>query len=483
MVSRQLKHASQKPALAVVVLAAGLGKRMQSELPKALARTRECSLIEHVLQTCGALSPERIIVVIGHKGELIEQALTTSPHLGAWNKSKISFARQAQQLGTGDAVKSALPELADFVGSVLIVCGDMPLVKRESLEALLAVHNKDHATLSILSLQTNDPASYGRLVRNASGAIEKIVEARDCSPAELQINEINSAIYVVDSAFLEPAIQKLENNNNQKEYYLTDIVARAASEHQTVSALVLHDAKEIQGVNTRYELTMINQTLLEKRIRELIEQGVEMVDPRSVFIDSEVTIARGAKIGPNVQLLGKTVIEGEVQIEGTAYIIDSTIKAGAHIKLGVRIEQAVVGPRASVGPFAHLRPGSDLGAEVKIGNFVETKKAKLAAGAKASHLTYLGDCTVGEESNIGAGTITCNYDGYEKFETKIGRDVFIGSNSALVAPVTIADGATVGAGSVITKSVEKDSLAFTRAPQVQKAGWSKNKREKSAGKK
>lgn len=236
-------------------------------------------------------------------------------------------------------------------------------------------------------------------------------------------------------------------------------------------------------MNTRYELALVNRSLLDKRIKELMEAGVEILDPNSVLIDATCSVAPGARIGPNVQLLGKTTIEAGVIIEGTALVFNSHIKRNAHLKIGVRIEDAQVGERTAVGPFAHLRPGTVLGNEVKIGNFVETKKATLADGAQASHLTYLGDCTVGEDTNIGAGTITCNYDGYKKSETKIGRDVFIGSNSALVAPVTLEDGATIGAGSVITKNVEKDSLAFTRAPQVAKAGWSKSKREKGEGKK
>lgn len=450
---------------------------MLSDLPKALIRTRERYLIEHVLVSVANLKPERVIVVTGHLAELVEEEVKDSLARQAFSCEKLLFARQTEQRGTGDAVKSALGELKDFVGTVLIVCGDMPLVRTETLRGLLDLHAKEHATLSLITLQTQQPASYGRIVRT-SGRVTKIVEARDCSSEQLSINEINAAMYAVDSAFLEPAVKELKNENAQKEFYLTDIVGQAAKEGQTVSALVLHDEKEIQGVNTRYELALVNRSLMEKRIKELMEGGVEILDPNSVLIDATCKVEPGARIGPNVQLLGTTVIEAKVIIEGTALIFNSHIKRGAHIKLGVRMEDAQVGAGAAVGPFAHLRPGTELGDEVKIGNFVETKKAKLAKGAKASHLTYLGDCTVGEEANIGAGTITCNYDGYSKFETKIGRDVFIGSNSALVAPVTIEDGATVGAGSVITKNVGKDSLAFTRSPQVEKSGWSKRKREK-----
>jgi bifunctional UDP-N-acetylglucosamine pyrophosphorylase/glucosamine-1-phosphate N-acetyltransferase len=484
VVARIPRKEQAKQKIAVVVLAAGLGKRMQSDLPKALAKTRERSLIEHVLMSAAEVNPERVIVVTGHKGELVENEARKGIAEKTWSCKNLLFARQAEQRGTGDAVKSALPALKDFMGTVLILCGDMPLVRPETLKNLLSLHQEEQATLTLMSLITPKPASYGRVVREKSGGpVVRIVEARDCAPEELAITEINAAIYAVDSAFLEPAVNDLKNENAQKEYYLTDIVSKAATEGQTISALVMHDEKEIQGVNTRYELGLVNSSLLEKKRKELMESGVEIVDPGSLFLDSSVTVAAGAKIGPNVQLLGNTVIEAGVEIEGTAYILNCKVKRAAHIKFGVRMEDAVVGESAAVGPFAHLRPGTVLGAEVKIGNFVETKKAKLDKGAKASHLTYLGDCHVGEEANIGAGTITCNYDGYSKFETKIGRDVFIGSNSALVAPVTIGDGATVGAGSVITKDVEKDSLAFTRSPQVAKAGWSKTKREKSKKKK
>lgn len=467
-----------------MVLAAGLGKRMQSELPKALARTSERTLIEHVLLTCSRLNPERCVVVTGHRGELVRKEVQSSLEAGRWQCQKLIFAHQEQQRGTGDAVRSALAALEGFTGTVLIVCGDMPLVREQSLRALLDLHVHEKATLSLITLRTARPESYGRILRAAPGGrVIKIVEARDCSPEQLAIGEINAAIYAVDSAFLKPAIENLKSENAQGEFYLTDIVEQAANEGQSVSALVLYDAAEIQGVNTRYELALINRALLDRRIRDLLERGVELIDPQTFFIDPESSVAPGAKIGPNVQIRGASSVASGVIIEGCAYIADSQIAQNAHLKLGVRIENASVGARSSVGPFAHLRPGSELGEEVKVGNFVETKKARLEKGAKASHLTYLGDCSVGEEANIGAGTITCNYDGYEKFETVIGRDVFIGSNSALVAPVTIEDGATVGAGSVITKDVEKDSLAFTRAPQVAKPGWSKSKRERAAAKK
>ncbi len=478
MPSRTAASPSASQPLALIVLAAGLGKRMQSDFPKVLARTGEASLIEHVLRSALPLKPSLTSIVVGHKGELVESEVSRVSKENNWDLDHVHFAHQPEQRGTGDAVKCALPILEGFRGNIMILCGDMPLVRESSLRSLLQLHEGSNATLTLMSLRTKDPAHYGRVLRDSkSKRVLGIVEARDCRPEQLAIDEINAAIYIVDSAFLAPAIKELKNENAQKEYYLTDIVSHAAREGQAVEALVMTDEQEIQGVNTRYELAMVNNTLREKRNKELLEAGVEILDPSSVYVDSQATIARGARIGPNVQILGKSSIAAGAIIEGTAYVMNSKIGEGAHLKLGVRIEDSVVGPKASVGPFAHLRPGTELGEEVKIGNFVETKKAKLSKGAKASHLTYLGDCTVGEEANIGAGTITCNYDGYEKFETTIGRDVFIGSNSSLVAPLKIEDGATIGAGSVITKGVEKDSLAFTRAPQVSKAGWSKRKRD------
>lgn len=461
--------------VAIVVLAAGLGKRMGLDLPKVVVPTRERPLIQHVLQSASKLNPDRIVVVTGHKRELVEQAVKDGASKGYYSADRIKFMLQAEQRGTGDAVRSALPALEGFHGTIVILYGDVPLIKDKTLEALLNRHHATKATLTLLSLKSDQQFAYGKVVRGKDSQIEKVVELKDCSPEQLLISELNSGFYAVDSAFLAPAVSELKNENAQKEYYLTDIVERAASEGQRVSSLVTHDADEVQGVNTQVELSTVNRALLRSQIEGFISEGVIVEDMSSLFVDPDVTIGAGTRVGPQVQLRLGTRIGAGVTIEGSALVLKSHIGDGCSVKFGVRIEDATLETGASVGPFAHLRPGSHLGPDSKVGNFVETKNARLAKGVKASHLTYLGDCEIGPDSNIGAGTITCNYDGVNKHKTTIGAGVFIGSDSCLVAPVTISDGAYVGAGSVITKNIEKESLAFSRPPLIIKPGWAKRK--------
>lgn len=457
-----------------VVLAAGLGKRLGGDRPKAIAHTREGALIDLVLAGLSPLSPQKMIIVVGHKRELVEQHVATSP---AAQGHSIEFAYQEEQLGTGHAVRCALPHLAGCNGTVLISYADHPLFTRETLKHFVGYHSFKKSTLSMISFSAPPPNSYGRIIRNAAGAVIRITETKDCNPEELLISEVNSGIYAVDSAFLKPAVEALTPNNAQKEYYLTDIVAKAANEGQTVSAFLLGDAREAAGVNSLADLADINAVLARRQMAALVASGVEFVDTQSCWIDPAVTIAPGALIGPNVQLRGRTSIAAGAQIEGSTLIIDSEVHAQALVRLGSRIEGAIIGEEATVGPCAHVRPGSVLGKHVRVGNFVEVKNATLADGAKASHLSYLGDCEVGTDSNIGAGTITCNYDGYKKSRTTIGRGVFVGSNTCLVAPVTLGDGSLVAAGSVITKDVPGDALAVGRAQQTIKPDWARRRRD------
>jgi bifunctional UDP-N-acetylglucosamine pyrophosphorylase/glucosamine-1-phosphate N-acetyltransferase len=458
-----------------IVLAAGMGKRLGGEVPKALAKTRERALVDHVLGALEQLNPEKTIVVTGYKRDLLESHLSSSPEAA---RHKIEFALQSEQLGTGHAVQCALPALAGFTGTVIITYADQPLFTAETLQHLVSYHTFKKATLSMITFHCPTRNSYGRIVRDkASGAIVCIREAKDCNPEELLIPEVNSGVYAIDSSFLTPAVTGLTNDNAQKEFYLTDIVEKAAKEGQTVAAFPIADSSEAAGVNNASDLHFVNKILAERQISRLTETGVLFDDAASSCIDPTVTIAPGVRIGPNVQLLGNTSIAAGARIEGTSLIKDSTIGEHVSIKLGCRIEGATIGAQSSVGPFAHLRPGTSLATEVKIGNFVETKNAVLADGAKASHLTYLGDCTVGRGTNIGAGTITCNYDGYKKSRTTIGEGVFIGSNSALVAPVTIGDNALVAAGSVITRDVQPEALAMGRAKQENKEGWAGRRRK------
>ena len=463
--------------LAVVVLAAGLGKRMGKDLPKVILKTRERPLIQHVLTTANSLNPERIVVVVGHKRELVEETVSSGASEGLYPKEKIRYALQSSQKGTGDAVKAALPELEGFVGTVVILYGDVPITRVETLRSLIERHHADKATLSLVVLHSDQFTAYGRILRDDSGHVSRIVELKDCSPLQVGIRELNPGIYAVDSSFLAPAVSELKNENAQKEYYLTDIVQRAAEEGQSISSIITADAGEVQGVNTPVDLEVVNRILRERQVLNLVNNGVIIEDSASLYLDPEVKIASGCVVGPQVQIRGKSSLKTGVKIEGCALIIDSEIEEEATIKFSCRIESSKIGKETQIGPFAHLRAGTILGEDVKVGNFVETKQAVLHNGAKASHLSYLGDCEVGKESNIGAGVITCNYDGVNKHRTKIGENTFIGSDTCLVAPVSVGDGALIGAGSVITKDVPKDALGLSRAPQTIREEWAAKRRE------
>ena len=465
--------------LAVVILAAGLGKRMGLKTPKVLVKAGGETLLSRVLRTAVDLAPELLIIVAGSGRDELEKEALRDPVLASRLAGSLRFSTQPQALGTGHAVSCALPQLQGFAGTVIILCGDVPLVRSETLRSLLAFHAKEGAALSLISFKSDPRNAYGRILRNKDGGMRSIVEAPDCGPGEAAIREFNAGIYAVESSFLVSAVQHLNNHNAQGEYYLTDIVDSAATRNLKVSALLCADAAEFQGVNNFGELAMINAAIKNEKIRVLLEHGVRIEDPQTCYIDDQAEIAPGAVIGPNVQILGASKIASGVRFEGSAWISNCRIAEGALIRFAVRAENAVIGPRASVGPFAHLRPGSILEEEVRVGNFVETKNSHLFAGSKASHLTYLGDARVGAHSNIGAGTITCNYNGINKNTTTIEDHVFIGSNSCLVAPVTIKEGAYVGAGSVITKDVERDSLALTRPELVVKKDWAKKKRKQS----
>ena len=450
---------------AVLILAAGKGTRMALELPKVAVRTEEKALIQHVLSATDMLPFERTIVVTGFQEELVQNVINEGFDSSFYANNKIEFAHQAEQHGTGHAVKCSLDQLKDFTGTVLILFGDVPLVQAETLSNHLKHHEQDKATITLLTFQAEPDSAYGRIVRNSNGQVEKIVQAKDCSANELLNTEVDSGIYAVDSSFLIPAIESLTNDNAQGEYYLTDIVEKAIQEGQAISTYSIVNSEELLGVNDPLQLSQVNQILRRRRAEALILNSVSLADPASFYCDPGVKISSDVKIGPNVQLRGNTSVEKGVVFEGSAYISNCKIDAEALIRFGVRAENAIIGSRASVGPFAHLREGTNIGPEVRLGNFVETKKSTMHKGSKAPHLTYLGDTTVGEAANIGAGTITCNYDGVKKSPTEIGEKAFIGSNSSLVAPVKIGAGATVGAGSVITKDVEPNSLALTRAPQ------------------
>ncbi len=470
--------------LAIVVLAAGKGTRMGLPIPKVLVETSEGAMIHHVLQTAASVKPEKIVVVTGYQRELVEEEIAKHSAAFGYENIPVEYAFQKEQKGTGDAVKAALDNLKDFSGTVIILYGDVPLVRPETLQSLIEKHRQEKATLTLISATTDTPSFYGRVLRDSeTKKVLCVREAKDCADHEYLIMESNIGIYAVDSSFLHPAIESLDTNNAQQEYLLTDIVEKASTEGQTVSTYILPNIIETQGVNTLYHLMLVNREIHRRRVEAVMSQGVLVEDESSVTIGANVSLAPGVRIGPNVILKGETTIEGNVVIEGSACLIDTVVKEGAFLKFGVRAEEAVIGANTAIGPFAHLRPGTKLGSDVKIGNFVETKKATFHDGAKASHLSYLGDCEVGAEANIGAGTITCNYDGYKKSKTTIGAGAFIGSNTSLVAPVNIGNGASIGAGSTITKDVDEDALALTRADQKSIGGWAKKKRERELKKK
>jgi bifunctional UDP-N-acetylglucosamine pyrophosphorylase/glucosamine-1-phosphate N-acetyltransferase len=470
-------------SIAIFVLAAGRGKRMGMDMPKVLAETGSGALIHHVLNSASTLSPEKVLVVTGHGRDQVEKAVVDGASEYGYSAEAVSFVNQKEQLGTGDAARHAFESLGEFQGTVVILSGDVPLIDGETLKALLQKHADTKATVSLISARTEKPGSYGRVIREAADSkgrkpVSKIVEAKDATEEELLCNEINSGIYAIDSAFLGPALSELTNDNAQGELYLTDVVERAVKEGQTVSAYLIDDIEEVQGVNTPADLTVVLAALKKRRVQELLASGVIIDDPQTTYVDAGVEIEAGVRLGPQVQLHGSTRLKTGVVIEGNAYLKDTTVGEGTILKYCVRAEEALVGKNCMIGPFAQLRPGAELADDVRIGNFVEIKNSKLAKGAKANHLAYLGDSEIGANVNIGAGTITCNYDGYNKSKTVIGDGASTGSNSSLIAPVTIGAGAYVGAGSVISKDVEQDALALSRAEQKVYPGWSRRRREK-----
>lgn len=467
--------------IAVIVLAAGKGTRMKSALPKVITKTLDKPLICHALSSVQSLRPKLVAVVTGHGASLVEEAVEAALQGGDLTFNEVAFPRQEEQLGTAHAAASALPALEGFEGTVLILCGDTPLLSTGTLTSMLEKHHQTRSTVTLLSAIVSDPGGYGRIIRDSSGErVLKITEFKDCSSTERLIREINTGVYAVDAHFLRTALSAIRNQNAQGEYYLTDIVEVAMAQQKTVSALPVVDPDEWLGVNTYADLQRVNELILRRRLDWFMREGVNIPDPRSVFIGEKVLIEPGVFIGPNTQLLGKTTLRHGCYIEGSCYLRDTEVGEGAVIKFSVRAEGAVVGKGASVGPFAHLRPGSLLGESVKVGNFVETKNAELGPKASAGHLSYLGDCTIGERVNIGAGTITCNYDGFAKHRTVIEEDCFIGSDSCLIAPLTIGRGSTVGAGSVISSDVPPYTLALTRAPLKVREGYVRKAREKGS---
>ncbi|MGB9081672.1 MAG: bifunctional UDP-N-acetylglucosamine diphosphorylase/glucosamine-1-phosphate N-acetyltransferase GlmU, partial [Desulfuromonadaceae bacterium] len=404
-----------------------------------------------------------VVLVIGHQANAVQGAFR-----GA---ADIRCAMQEEQLGTGHAVACALDALTGFRGTVLILCGDTPLLRGETLKNMLAYHRDNRAAVTVLTAVMDDPYGYGRVVRDASGRVTRIVEQKDADPEEQEIREINSGIYCMDSDFLFGNIRGIGNDNAQGEYYLTDLLAIAVRKELTCLALPTADADEIMGVNDRVQLAEAGRILRSRINRDHMLNGVTIIAPEHTYIDQGVTIGADTTIHPGCRIGGGTVIGSGCEIDGNVSITGCRIGDDCHIKAASVLEDSELGEDVAIGPMAHLRPGTVLGHKVKIGNFVETKKIVMGEGSKASHLTYLGDAEIGRNVNIGCGTITCNYDGVNKHRTVIGDDVFIGSDVQLVAPVSVGRNSLVAAGTTVTVDVPPDSLAISRTPQVNKDGW------------
>ncbi|MCK8824917.1 bifunctional UDP-N-acetylglucosamine diphosphorylase/glucosamine-1-phosphate N-acetyltransferase GlmU [Fuchsiella alkaliacetigena] len=435
--------------LAVVVLAAGKGTRMKSELPKVLHKVCGKAMVEHILFAAQDLNPERSIVVVGYKGEIVKAELESL---------EVDFAYQKQQLGTGHAVMQVEEFLQDFEGSVLVLCGDTPLLTAETLSNLVE-KQQQQGVAAVLTTEVDDPSWYGRIVRDSSGDLVKIVEEEDATPEERQIQEINTGTYCFDSQYLFKALQEIEADNAQGEYYLTDVIEVLTYEGENVAAELAVDSAETLGVNTRRHLATAEKRLRKRVCNKHLAAGVTIIDPENTFIDSEVEIEQDTVIYPYTIIEGATQIGSNCTIGPHSRIIDSQLAAGVEVQNSV-IKKAKVGAEVQIGPFAYLRPGTELEAGVKIGDFVEIKKSKVAQRTKIPHLSYVGDAEIGEDVNIGAGTIIANYDGQEKHRTEIGDQAFIGSNSTLIAPLNIGKSAITGAGSVVTKDVAADSLVL-----------------------
>ncbi|WP_394560064.1 bifunctional UDP-N-acetylglucosamine diphosphorylase/glucosamine-1-phosphate N-acetyltransferase GlmU [Aquipseudomonas alcaligenes] len=445
-------------SLDIVILAAGQGTRMRSTLPKVLHPVAGKPMLGHVIDTARKLAPRKIHVVIGHGAELVRERLAADD---------INFVLQAEQLGTGHAVAQALPALE--AEKVLILYGDVPLTQVETLTRLLEQANDSQ--LGLLTVNLADPTGYGRIVRDANGVVQAIVEHKDASEAQRAIREGNTGILAVPGKRLGDWLGRLSNSNAQGEYYLTDVIAMAVADGLVVATETAQDEMEVLGANDRIQLSQLECHYQQRMARQLMAQGVTLYDPHRFDVRGEVSVGRDVTIDINVILEGRVVIEDDVQIGPNCVIKDSILRRGAIVKANSHLEGAEVGEGADCGPFARLRPGAKLGAKAHVGNFVELKNAVLGEGAKAGHLSYLGDAEIGARTNIGAGTITCNYDGANKHKTVMGEDVFIGSNSSIVAPVTLGNGATTGAGSTVTQDVPAAALAVGRAKQRNIEGW------------
>ena len=450
----------------IIILAAGLGTRMKSGIAKALHPLAGQPLIRHVLNAAFGVDPEQVVLVLGHQADKVRNAI---------GDSRIKIVLQAEQLGTGHAVQQAVDAISSSAGPVMILCADTPLLTSETLKETMALHEKSRAAVTLLATTMADPFGYGRVVRGKSGVM-RVVEEKDATAAQRKIREVNAGIYCFEGKFLLSSLALLGKNNAQGEYYLPDTIALARKKKRSVAALLCRDPDEVMGVNSRYDLSRAEAVMQQRTNRRWMLEGVTMLDPGTTFVGGEASLGRDVVLYPNVRIEGRTKIGDACVIYPGTRIVDSVIGGNVTVKDCSVIEESDVASRASVGPFAHLRPGSAIGEEARIGNFVEVKKSTIGKGSKANHLAYIGDATVGADVNIGAGVITCNYDGFEKFQTVIEDGVFVGSDSQLVAPVKIGRGALIAAGATITRDVPAEALGISRAPQEIREGFASRRR-------
>jgi bifunctional UDP-N-acetylglucosamine pyrophosphorylase / glucosamine-1-phosphate N-acetyltransferase len=454
----------------VVILAAGLGTRMRSKVAKVLHEAGGDTLLNNVIRAALHVAPaESIVAVIGHQAEQVRESVKVRG---------VRFAEQKEQKGTGHAVLCAREEVGTEEGRLLILNGDGPLLRPETLQALLQMSHRSEGG-SIVTTEVADATGYGRILRDANGNVAAIVEQKAATPEQLQIREINPGVYCFNARLFWKYIEEVRPDNPANEYYLTDMVEIMKNHGHPISPLLVEDETELLGINTRVELAVADKILRGRKVHELMLSGVTVENPKSVTVDTDVEVGQDSLLEANVQLRGQTRIGANCRIGAGTVLRDCEIADDVTILPYVVADSAKVGHGASIGPFSRLRLHAEAEEDTHIGNFVELKKTKLGKGSKASHLAYLGDATIGSGTNIGAGTITCNYDGARKHQTIIGEGAFIGSNSTLVAPLTVSDGAYVAAGSTITKNVETDALAIGRAYQVDKPGWAKKRRQKA----
>jgi len=454
----------------VVILAAGLGTRMKSKRAKVLHRAGGMTLIEHVLRAAAAITPaQNTTVVVGHQADQVRALL---------QPSGVRFVDQVEQKGTGHALLVCRESLASQAGLVVVLYGDCPLLSSATLTELVRRQASSKSAATLITTRLADPTGYGRVIFGENGTVSAIVEQKAASPAQLAIPYINSGIYCFRAGLLWKHVTEIRPDNPAREYYLTDIVEIFGRSGHTVAAMELDDPGELLGINTRAELAAADKIFRDRKVQELMLAGVTIERPETVTIDTCVRIGEDSVVAPFAQILGNTEIGPDCRVGACSIVENSILAAGVHIAPFTAVSDSRIESGAHIGPYARLRQGNQVGENAHIGNFVELKNTRFGAGAKANHLAYLGDAEIGDRTNIGAGTITCNYDGVSKHKTQIGKDAFVGSNSTLVAPLEVGDGSYIGAGSVITHKVPSDALALGRSRQVNKEGWAARRKKK-----